>query len=89
LKDKFEVADQSSVLSIDDIYMLYEARFRLEKALKMKDFYTVIKIAFSSAYSKNCVQKINGPVIQGLDIIGIQMKTNILQDRKSPLKFSK
>lgn len=89
MKDKFEVADQSSVLSIDDIYMLYEARFRLEKALKMKDFYTVIKIAFSSAYSKTCPQKINGPVIQGLDIIGIQMKTNILQDRKSPLKVSK
>lgn len=89
MKDKFEVADQSSILSIDDIYMLYEARFRLEKALKMKDFYTVIKIAFSSAYSKTCPQKINGPVIQGLDIIGIQMKTNILQDRKSPLKVSK
>ncbi|KAG1452809.1 hypothetical protein G6F46_007012 [Rhizopus delemar] len=88
LKDKFEVADQSSILSIDDIYMLYEARFRLEKALKMKDFYTVIKIAFSSAYSKTCPQKINGPVIQGLDIIGIQMKTNILQDRKSPLKVN-
>lgn len=76
LKDKFEIADKNNVLSIDDIYMLYEARFRLEKALKMKEFYTVIKIAFSPAHS--CKQA--GPVVQGLDIIGIQMKTSILQD---------
>ncbi|KAI9259050.1 hypothetical protein BY458DRAFT_517620 [Sporodiniella umbellata] len=74
LKDKFEIADKDSILSIDDIYMLYESRFRLEKALKMKDFYTVIKIAFSSS------RKQASPVIQGLDIMGIQMKTSILQD---------
>lgn len=86
VKDKFEAADRSSILSLDDIYLLYEARFGLEKALKMRDFYTVMKIAFpkASTESNNLLGSPgqSAPVVEGLDIVGIQIKMNILQDRK-------
>ncbi|KAI8094989.1 uncharacterized protein B0P05DRAFT_524204 [Gilbertella persicaria] len=86
LKDKFEVADRSSVLSLDDMYLLYEARFGLEKALKMRDFYTVMKIAFpkvSTTETKSLLGSPgqSAPVVEGLNIIGIQIKMSILQDR--------
>lgn len=88
LKDKFEVADRSSVLSLDDIYLLYEARFGLEKALKMRDFYTVMKIAFPKASTTSEAKPLlaspgqSSPVVEGLNILGIQIKMSILQDRK-------
>lgn len=87
LKDKFEVADRSSVLSLDDIYLLYEARFGLEKALKMRDFYTVMKIAFPKVSTSGANSLLgspaqSAPVVEGLNIIGIQIKMSILQDRK-------
>lgn len=88
LKDKFEVADRSSVLSLDDIYLLYEARFGLEKALKMRDFYTVMKIAFPKASTTSETKPLlaspgqSSPVVEGLNILGIQIKMSILQDRK-------
>lgn len=88
LKDKFEVADRSSVLSLDDIYLLYEARFGLEKALKMRDFYTVMKIAFPKTSTTSETKPLlaspgqSSPVVEGLNIIGIQIKMSILQDRK-------
>ncbi|GAA5807795.1 hypothetical protein MFLAVUS_001174 [Mucor flavus] len=87
LKDKFEVADRSSVLSLDDIYLLYEARFGLEKALKMRDFYTVMKIAFPKASTTSEAKPLlaspgqSSPVVEGLNILGIQIKMSILQDR--------
>ncbi|KAI8884662.1 hypothetical protein K501DRAFT_284719 [Backusella circina FSU 941] len=86
LKDKFEVADRSSVLSLDDIYLLYEARFGLEKALKMRDFYTVMKIAFPKASTSESKPLLGShgkaaPVVEGLNIVGIQIKMSILQDR--------
>ncbi|KAI8984216.1 hypothetical protein BDF20DRAFT_905241 [Mycotypha africana] len=46
LKDKFELAGPNNELSLDDMYLLYETRFGHEKALRIKDFYTVLKIAF-------------------------------------------
>lgn len=88
LKDKFEVADRSSILSLDDIYLLYEARFGLEKALKMRDFYTVMKIAFPKASTTSEAKPLlaspgqSSPVVEGLNILGIQIKMSILQDRK-------
>lgn len=95
LKDKFEVADRSSVLSLDDIYLLYEARFGLEKALKMRDFYTVMKIAFPKTSTTSETKPLlaspgqSSPVVEGLNIIGIQIKMSILQDRSQvPCKWS-
>jgi hypothetical protein len=87
LKDKFEVADRSSILSLDDIYLLYEARFGLEKALKMRDFYTVMKIAFPKVSTSGTNSLLgspgqSAPVVEGLNILGIQIKMSILQDRK-------
>lgn len=87
LKDKFEAADRSSILSLDDIYLLYEARFGLEKALKMRDFYTVMKIAFPKASTSESKPLLGSfgkaaPVVEGLNIVGIQIKMSILQDRK-------
>ncbi|KAI9486286.1 MAG: hypothetical protein EXX96DRAFT_548443 [Benjaminiella poitrasii] len=93
LKDKFEVADRSSVLSLDDIYLLYEARFGLEKALKMRDFYTVMKIAFPKASTSGAGSLLgsaghSSPVVEGLNIVGIQIKMSILQDRSQvPCKW--
>ncbi|KAI8343252.1 hypothetical protein BC941DRAFT_89981 [Chlamydoabsidia padenii] len=93
LKDKFELADSSCVLSLDDIYLLYEIRFGHERALKIKDFYTVLKIAFprtSSLSSSSATafggnrqqesQQLTGPVLEGTCVRGIQIKISILQD---------
>ncbi|KAI9019601.1 hypothetical protein CLU79DRAFT_243091 [Phycomyces nitens] len=83
LKDKFQVADPSSVVSLDDMYLLYESRFGLEKALKMKDFYTVLKIAFPSSPSTitgDQEQSTTMPVVEGLFVRGIQISLSILQD---------
>ncbi|KAF7727037.1 Chromatin structure-remodeling complex protein rsc9 [Apophysomyces ossiformis] len=81
LKDKFEVADPSSVLSLDDMYLLYEMRFGHEKALKMKDFYTVLKIAFPIASSTSKTSPATtGPIFEGISVRGIQIKISILQD---------
>ena len=79
LKDKFEVTDHSSVLSLDDMYMLYEMRFGQEKALKMKEFYTVLKIAFPSTDSG---KPTSGPVLEGTSVRGIQIKMSIIDDGK-------
>ncbi|KAL7330637.1 hypothetical protein PS15p_205550 [Mucor circinelloides] len=93
LKDKFEVADRTSVLSLDDVYLLYEARFGLEKALKMRDFYTVMKIAFPKASTSETSPILgksgkSAPVVEGLNIVGIQIKMSILQDRQQvPCKW--
>ncbi|KAI8093857.1 uncharacterized protein BX664DRAFT_330754 [Halteromyces radiatus] len=86
LKDKFELADPSSVLSLDDMYLLYEIRFGHERALKVKDFYTVLKIAFprssaSPAEGSNGQESLNtGPVLEGTYVRGIKIKISILQD---------
>ncbi|KAI9244958.1 hypothetical protein BDA99DRAFT_448167 [Phascolomyces articulosus] len=77
LKDKFEVSNDNSILSLDDMYMLYEMRFGQEKALKMKDFYTVLKIAFPG--TPNYMTG-NGPVLEGTSVRGIQIKMSILED---------
>lgn len=81
------MADRTSVLSLDDVYLLYEARFGLEKALKMRDFYTVMKIAFPKASTSETSSLLgksgkSAPVVEGLNIVGIQIKMSILQDRK-------
>ncbi|CDH56889.1 hypothetical protein RO3G_07482 [Lichtheimia corymbifera JMRC:FSU:9682] len=78
LKDKFEVSAQSSVLSLDDMYLLYEMRFGQEGALKMKDFYTVLKIAFPEASAADNSQ--SGMILEGTLVRGIQIKMTILQD---------
>ncbi|OAD76410.1 C2H2-type zinc finger transcription factor [Phycomyces blakesleeanus NRRL 1555(-)] len=81
LKDKFEVADPMTVLSLDDMYLLYEMRFDHEKALKIKDFYTVLKIAFPVASPTiSPMANGSGPVLEGTYVRGIQIKMNILQD---------
>ncbi|KAF7728187.1 AT-rich interactive domain-containing protein 2 [Apophysomyces ossiformis] len=83
LKDKFEVANPSSHISLDDIYLLYESRFRREKALKMREFYTVLKIAFLKTLTSQSHMGATGPVLEGLLVRGIQVKMNILQDECS------
>ncbi|KAI9321288.1 hypothetical protein BX666DRAFT_961032 [Dichotomocladium elegans] len=78
LKDKFEVTDRNSVLSLDDMYLLYEMRFGQERALKMKDFYTVLKISFPEASATDGSQE--GLVLEGTLVRGIQIKMSILKD---------
>lgn len=76
LKDKFELTASNSELSLDDMYLLYQMRFGHEKALRIQDFYTVLKIAFPIA---NGIEK-QGAVLEGTTIRGIQVKMCILQD---------
>lgn len=86
LKDKFELSSACSELSLDDMYLLYEMRFGHEKALRMKEFYTVLRIAFPIANNGTSdaigspVQK--GAVLEGTTIHGLQVKMCILQDGK-------
>lgn len=71
------------MLSLDDMYLLYEIRFGHEKALKIKDFYTVLKIAFprtSSPLAGTSSLNSAGPVLEGTYVRGIQIKISILQD---------
>ncbi|KAI9497294.1 hypothetical protein BDB00DRAFT_23225 [Zychaea mexicana] len=77
LKDKFQVTNDNSMLSLDDMYMLYDMRFGQEKALKMKDFYTVLKIAFPGTPDS---MNGSGPILEGTSVRGIQIKMSILQD---------
>ncbi|KAG0183971.1 hypothetical protein DFQ28_000379, partial [Apophysomyces sp. BC1034] len=86
IKDKFEITDISSNLSLDDMYLLYESRFRLEKALKLKEFYTVLKIAFHKTMNSQTEAFTTVPVVEGLLVRGIQIKMNILQDDKPTLQ---
>ncbi|KAK4512077.1 uncharacterized protein ATC70_013320 [Mucor velutinosus] len=81
LKDKFELSNASSVLSLDDMYLLYEMRFGHEKALRMKEFYTVLKIAFPIATgSIDGSPGRQGAILEGTTIRGLQVKMCILQD---------
>ncbi|KAI8639476.1 hypothetical protein BD408DRAFT_349929 [Parasitella parasitica] len=81
LKDKFELSNPSSVLSLDDMYLLYEMRFGHEKALRMKEFYTVLKIAFPIATgSIDGSPSTQGAILEGTTIRGLQVKMCILQD---------
>lgn len=84
LKDRFELSNACSELSLDDMYLLYEMRFGHEKALRMKEFYTVLRIAFPIANGSidigSPIQK--GAVLEGTTIRGLQAKMCILQDGK-------
>jgi hypothetical protein len=82
LKDKFELSNASSELSLDDMYLLYEMRFGHEKALRMKEFYTVLKIAFPIATGSLDGSPRQGAVLEGTTIRGLQVKMCILQDGK-------
>lgn len=65
------------------MYLLYEIRFGHERALKIKDFYTVLKIAFprtSSPLAGSPSSNSAGPVLEGTYVRGIQIKISILQD---------
>ncbi|KAI8883487.1 hypothetical protein K501DRAFT_219198 [Backusella circina FSU 941] len=77
LKDKFEYTPGNNELSVDDIYTLYEIRFGHEKALKIDDFFTVLKIAFPTVINQTMN---NEASIHGLVIRGLQVKMCILQD---------
>jgi hypothetical protein len=53
----------------------------------MRDFYTVMKIAFPKASTSESKPLLGSfgkaaPVVEGLNIVGIQIKMSILQDRK-------
>ncbi|KAG2205434.1 hypothetical protein INT47_007219 [Mucor saturninus] len=90
LKDKFELSNACSELSLDDMYLLYEMRFGHEKALRMKEFYTVLRIAFPIANNGSFVDAVGSPVqqqqqqkgaiLEGTTIHGLQVKMCILQD---------
>ncbi|KAG1462040.1 hypothetical protein G6F46_004549 [Rhizopus delemar] len=80
LKDKFELTHSNSELSLDDMYLLYEMRFGHEKALRMKEFYTVLKIAFPIAITGASSPQQGGAVLEGTTIRGLQLKLCILQD---------
>lgn len=79
LKDKFELTLGHNELTVDDVYTLYEIRFGHEKALKINDFFMVLKIAFPSVVNQTMD---NESSIQGLVIHGLQVKMCILQDGK-------
>ncbi|KAI9281905.1 hypothetical protein BY458DRAFT_498390 [Sporodiniella umbellata] len=76
LKDKFELTHATGELSLDDMFLLYEMRFGHEKALRMKEFYTVLKIAFPIATTSSQ----GGAFFEGTTIRGLQLKLCILQD---------
>ncbi|KAI9270219.1 hypothetical protein EDC94DRAFT_598475 [Helicostylum pulchrum] len=83
LKDKFELSSASSELSLDDMYLLYEMRFGHEKALRMKEFYTVLRIAFpiATGSADSPIHQVQqGAILEGTTIRGLQVKMNILQD---------
>ena len=80
LKDKFELSNAGSELSLDDMYLLYEMRFGHEKALRMKEFYTVLRIAFPIATGASDSPFQQGAVLEGTLIRGLQVKMCILQD---------
>lgn len=82
LKDKFELSHAGSELSLDDMYLLYEMRFGHEKALRMKEFYTVLKIAFPIAAGSLDESPRQGAILEGTTIRGLQVKMCILQDGK-------
>ncbi|KAI9480336.1 MAG: hypothetical protein EXX96DRAFT_617314 [Benjaminiella poitrasii] len=85
IKDKFELSNTSSELSLDDMYMLYETRFGYEKALRIKEFYTVLKIAFPIALASVEGSPRQGAILEGTTIRGLQVKMCILQDVGSEL----
>ncbi|KAI8090156.1 uncharacterized protein B0P05DRAFT_529586 [Gilbertella persicaria] len=78
LKDKFELSSTNNELSLDDMYLLYEMRFGHEKALRMKEFYTVLKIAFPITTESDSPQQ--GAILEGTTIRGLQVKMCILHD---------
>ncbi|ORX48283.1 hypothetical protein DM01DRAFT_1338752 [Hesseltinella vesiculosa] len=82
LKDKFELAEPRSVISLDDMFLLYEIRFGHDQLLTIKDFYNVLNIAFprseSSPFSPTPGSQ--GPVLEGTCVRGIQIKISILED---------
>jgi hypothetical protein len=80
LKDKFELSNASSELSLDDMYLLYEMRFGHEKALRIKEFYTVLRIAFPIATGSVDSPIQQGAILEGTSIRGLQVKMCILQD---------
>ncbi|KAI8373262.1 hypothetical protein BD560DRAFT_454136 [Blakeslea trispora] len=80
LKDKFELSSESSELSLDDMYLLYEMRFGHEKALRVKDFYTVLKIAFPVTFASGDMSPKQSAILEGTTIRGLQVKMCILQD---------
>jgi hypothetical protein len=84
LKDKFELSNACSELSLDDIYLLYEMRFGHEKALRIKEFYTVLRIAFPIATNSEpgSPQDGSSAILEGTTIRGLQVKMCILQDGK-------
>ncbi|KAI8064152.1 hypothetical protein BC940DRAFT_306279 [Gongronella butleri] len=83
LKDKFELAEPSSVISLDDMFLLYEIRFGHNQLLSIQDFYSVLNIAFprtTTSPSLNGSSTPTGPVLEGTCVRGIQIKMSILQD---------
>ncbi|CEG67775.1 hypothetical protein RMATCC62417_04154 [Rhizopus microsporus] len=80
LKDRFELTQSNSELSLDDVYLLYKMRFDHEKPLKLKEFYTVLKIAFPIATTGSESSQPGSAVLEGTTIRGLQVKLNILQD---------
>lgn len=77
----------NSELSLDDMYLLYEMRFGHEKALRMKEFYTVLKIAFPIAITGASSPQQGGAILEGTTIRGLQLKLCILQDGKCILSL--
>lgn len=76
------MTQSNSELSLDDVYLLYKMRFDHEKPLKLKEFYTVLKIAFPIATTGSESSQPGSAVLEGTTIRGLQVKLNILQDGK-------
>ncbi|KAI8975956.1 hypothetical protein BDB01DRAFT_804790 [Pilobolus umbonatus] len=80
LKDRFELSTSpggSYELPLKDIYLLYEMLYSHAKPLKMKDVYTVLKIAFPSATETLCA---SSDSLENIVFQGLQIKLGVIED---------
>ncbi|KAG2177910.1 hypothetical protein INT43_003157 [Umbelopsis isabellina] len=78
LKQKFQLAEPDSKLTLGDVYLLYETRFGQERPLDVEKFATVFKIAYPEII-------VTGGDVKTVDLDqitfhGIQIKLSILED---------
>ncbi|GAB5591669.1 hypothetical protein Unana1_06569 [Umbelopsis nana] len=80
LKQKFEIADTQSTLTLGDLSLLYESRFGMERPLDLEIFAVIFKIAYPD------IQMTGGDLTTtSADQIiahGIQIRISILDDGK-------
>ncbi|KAG2179642.1 hypothetical protein INT44_006490, partial [Umbelopsis vinacea] len=78
LKQKFEIANPECSLSLDDLYLLYETRFGMERPLDLTKFLVVFKIAYPELTVTGGDLSTTTP--DQIVVHGIQIQMAILED---------